>query len=79
MEYKTRKWLGIRVIKVSERGTPKTCHKCGHEGLRVGSIFKCQNCKYTCKEDYNGAINILNRGVGYMPAPWVALAQPIKV
>ena len=42
VEYKAR-WLGIKVIKVSERNTSKTCHRCGHIGLRAGSLFKCQN------------------------------------
>lgn len=75
IEYKAR-WLGIKVIKVSERNTSKTCHKCGHKGLRVGSLFKCPSCGYTCNADYNGAMNILKRGMGYMPMPGAGLTQP---
>jgi putative transposase len=66
IEYKA-KWLGIKVIKVGERNTSKTCHKCGHRGLRVGSLFKCPHCGYVCNADYNGAMNILKRAMGYMP------------
>jgi len=51
IEYKAR-WLGTKVIKVSERNTSKKCHKCGREGLRVGSLFKCLNCGYTFNADY---------------------------
>jgi putative transposase len=66
IEYKA-KWLGIKVIKVSEKNTSKACHKCGSMGLRVGSLFKCPNCNYQCNADYNGAMNIMKRGYGYMP------------
>jgi len=75
IEYKA-KWLGIKVVKVSERNTSKLCHKCGHIGIRVGSLFKCPNCNYLCNADYNGAMNILKRAVGYMPIAWAALTQP---
>jgi putative transposase len=75
IEYKA-KWLGIKVIKVSERNTSKTCHRCGHIGLRVGSLFKCPKCGYTCNADYNEAINILKRAMGYTPIARAALTQP---
>jgi putative transposase len=77
IEYKAR-WLGIKVIKVSERNTSKTCHRCGHIGLRAGSLFKCPKCGYTCNADYNGAINILKRAMGYMPIAGAALTQPLN-
>jgi len=75
IEYKAR-WYGIRVIKINESNTSKTCHKCGQKGLRVGSLFKCPNCGYICNADYNGAINILKRAMGYMPIAGAALTQP---
>ncbi|MBC7113139.1 MAG: IS200/IS605 family element transposase accessory protein TnpB [Candidatus Methanomethyliales bacterium] len=75
IEYKAR-WLGIKVIKVNERNTSKVCHRCGFKGLRVGSLFKCPNCGYTCNADYNGAMNILKRAMGYMPIAGAALTQP---
>jgi putative transposase len=65
IEYKA-KWLGIKVVKISEKYTSKTCHKCKSIGLRVGSLFKCFNCNYQCNADYNGAMNILKRAMGYM-------------
>jgi len=76
IEYKAR-WHGIRVIKISERNTSKTCHRCKHRGLRVGSLFKCPNCGYICNADYNGAMNILKRAMGYMPIAGAALTQPL--
>jgi putative transposase len=66
IEYKAR-WLGIKVVKVNEKNTSKTCHRCGHIGLRVGSLFKCPKCGYVCNADYNGAMNLLKRAMGYMP------------
>ncbi len=75
IEYKAR-WLGIKVLKISERNTSKLCHKCGHKGVRVGSSFRCPNCGYQCNADYNGAMNILKRGMGYMPNPGAGLTQP---
>jgi IS605 OrfB family transposase len=76
IEYKA-KWVGIKVVKVSEKNTSKACHKCGSIGLRVGSIFKCPKCGYSCNADYNGAVNILKRGYGYMPYPGAGLTQPL--
>ncbi|MEM2180083.1 MAG: zinc ribbon domain-containing protein, partial [Nitrososphaeria archaeon] len=67
IEYKA-KWHEIKVLKIS--------HKCGHRGIRVGSLFKCPNCGYQCNTDYNGAMNILKRGMDYMLMPGAALAQP---
>ena len=75
IEYKAR-WLGIKVIKISERNTSKTCHKCGSEGFRVGSLFKCPHCGYQCSADYNGAMNILKRAMGYMPMAGAPLTVP---
>ena len=75
IEYKAR-WLGIKVIKVSERNASKLCHKCGAKGIRVGSSFKCPYCSYSCNADYNGAINILKRGMSYMLMLGGALTHP---
>jgi putative transposase len=73
--YKAR-WLGIKIVKISERNTSRFCHKCGAKGLRVGSSFKCPNCGYSCNADHNGAMNILKRAIGYMPMAGVPLAEP---
>ena len=75
IEYKA-KWTGIKVIKISERNTSKTCYRCGHIGLRVGSLFKCPHCNYQCNADYNGAINILKRAMGYTPMAVAPLTVP---
>ncbi|MCL7403862.1 MAG: transposase [Thaumarchaeota archaeon] len=76
IEYKA-KWLGIKVVKVSEKNTSKACHKCGNKGLRIGCLFKCPKCGYSCNADYNGAVNILKRGYGYTPYPGAGLTQPL--
>jgi len=73
IEYKA-KWLGIKVVKVSERNTSRTCHRCGHMGLRAGSL-KCPKCGYTCNADHNGAM--LKRAMGYTPIAGAALTQPL--
>ncbi|MEM0053491.1 MAG: transposase [Nitrososphaeria archaeon] len=75
IEYKA-KWHGIKVVKISERNTSKLCHKCGHRGIRVGTMFKCQNCGFQCNADYNGAMNILKRGMGYMLMLGAGLTLP---
>ena len=75
IEYKAR-WLGIKVIKISEKNTSKICHRCGHKGIRVGSLFKCPNCGYSCHADYNGAINILKQAMELVSIAGADLAQP---
>ncbi|MEM3390356.1 MAG: transposase [Thermoproteota archaeon] len=76
IEYKAR-WLGIKVVRVSERNTSKLCHRCGNEGIRNGSLFKCPYCNYSCNADYNGAMNIMKRAMRYMRMVGAGLAQPI--
>ncbi|MBO3797290.1 MAG: transposase [Candidatus Brockarchaeota archaeon] len=75
IEYKAR-WLGIKVVKVNERGTSKLCHRCGSVGIRKGSMFKCEACNYTCNADYNGAINIMKQATRYMRIAGASLAWP---
>ncbi|MEM3747963.1 MAG: zinc ribbon domain-containing protein, partial [Thermoproteota archaeon] len=38
-----------------------------------GSLFKCQHCNYACNADYNGAVNIMKRAMGYMLMAWAGL------
>ena len=67
IEYKAR-WEGIRVLKINERGTSKTCSECGSEGKRpYQGLFKCPECGYQANADFNGSKNILQRAFGYMP------------
>ncbi|MHA2295819.1 MAG: zinc ribbon domain-containing protein, partial [Candidatus Hodarchaeales archaeon] len=57
----------IKIEKVSERNTSKTCSSCGKTGNRIRrGLFLCKNKK--CKQykvpvnaDLNGARNILNK------------------
>ncbi|MDH5811861.1 MAG: hypothetical protein QXO54_04865 [Candidatus Methanomethylicaceae archaeon] len=37
----------------------------GVKGLRVGRLFRCLDFGYQCNADYNGAMNVLKRGMGY--------------
>ena len=60
IKYKAR-WLGILVIKISERNTSKLCRRRRKEGVRVGGSFKCPNYGYSSNADYNGAMSILKR------------------
>ncbi|MEM2087714.1 MAG: transposase [Thermoproteota archaeon] len=75
IEYKA-KWLGIKVARVNERNTSMLCHRCGSRGIRKGSAFKCPHCKYSCNADYNGAMNIMKRAMGYMRMAGADLTQP---
>lgn len=61
-------WEGIRVYKVSERNTSKSCHRCGNEGQRLSQArFKCPSCGLDYfNADLNGAINIAKRFSSYM-------------
>lgn len=55
-------WEGIPAIKISERNTSKTCHKCGKMGRRPSQgLFKCPNCGLEYNADLNGAINLAKR------------------
>jgi putative transposase len=56
---------GITVIEVSEAYTSKTCTRCGHIHTKLGGakVFKCPNCKYEIKRDFNGALGILLRAL----------------
>jgi putative transposase len=56
---------GVTVIEVSEAYTSKTCTKCGHIHVKLGSskIFKCLNCNHEINRDFNGALGILLRAL----------------
>ena len=71
-------WRGIKVIEVSEAWTSQTCHHCLSKGFRVGGKFKCFACGHEYNADYNGAYNIMNRGIGQALSQGLFLAQPIS-
>ena len=55
--------LGIKITKVDESHTSKTCSLCGeaHEGGRVKrGLFKCPRIGKVINADLNGAVNILH-------------------
>jgi putative transposase len=55
--------VGIRVVKVDEPYTSKTCSLCGeaHEGGRIKrGLFKCPHIGKVINADLNGAVNILH-------------------
>jgi putative transposase len=55
--------LGMKVIKVDESYTSKTCSLCGeaHEGGRIErGLFKCPHMEKVINADLNGAANILH-------------------
>lgn len=59
-------WEGIRVVKVSERYTSKTCHCCGKRGKRpFQGLFMCPHCGMEYNADLNGAVNIAKRSLDY--------------
>jgi len=61
IEYKARE-KGIRVIKVNEHYTTRTCSKCGYrKESRPSKEFKCPNCGYQINADFNGAKNIFKK------------------
>jgi len=73
-------WLGIQIIKVDEKGTSKTCSKCGYEdksNRRSQGLFKCKNCGYQVNADFNGAKNIKKRFEDYTSSNG-ALVQALK-
>jgi transposase len=57
-----------RFIPVREFWTSKTCHKCGHIGIRPKqSLFICHTCGCRANADKNGAINIARRLIMLIP------------
>jgi len=57
-------WQGIPTIEVSEAYTSQRCSSCGSMGLRVAGLFQCRSCGLNLNADWNGALNILKRGIG---------------
>jgi putative transposase len=74
IEYKAG-WLGVPVLKVSEAYTSKTCSICGEKGIRHNGLFKC-SCGAELNADYNGAKNIMKRGLGLTSKPGATVNLP---
>ncbi|OKY77632.1 MAG: IS605 OrfB-like transposable element containing RNAse H-like and Zn finger domain [Candidatus Methanohalarchaeum thermophilum] len=70
---------GIGVIKVSERLTSVTCHRCGSENTDrpTQARFDCNTCGLkNYNADLNGAKNILYRSFAYMAGDGAVVNQP---
>jgi IS605 OrfB family transposase len=76
IEYKAM-WEGVKVFKISEKGTSHTCPKCGSEGKRTyQGLFVCQKCGYQANADFVGAQNIKKRFEEYISSNGAVLTQP---
>lgn len=72
------KWKGTPLIKVSERGTSKTCSICGSKGKRpYQGLFVCDNCNYQVNADFNGSKNISKRAYEYISQAGVSVNTPL--
>ena len=69
---------GIAVIEVPEHNTSRQCSRCGSMNTRRPhqGMFICKDCNYQVNADYNGAKNILKRGMGYMLMAGAAVIRP---
>jgi len=74
IEYKA-KWLGIPILILSEAYTSQTCSICGGRGDRRNGLFKCC-CGAELNADYNGARNIMKRGLGLMSKLGATVSLP---
>jgi transposase len=61
--------MGIRTLEISEVDTSNTCFNCrtkDKKARKTQGLFPCGNCSIRTNADYNGAMNILQRGVGIL-------------
>jgi putative transposase len=77
VKYKAE-WTGVKVMEVPEAYTSQVCHNCGSKGLRVGGRFQCHSCGREYNADYNGAYNIMKRGIGHALSQGLLLTQPVN-
>ena len=61
---------GIKIMKVSERDTSKTCSLCGkqHNGRIKRGLMVCRDKHRSLNADVNGAVNLLNVAVNRFPS-----------
>jgi len=62
IEYKAA-WEGIPVVRINERGTSRTCCRCGSTNTirTYQSVFECRACGLMYNADLNAAKNIAKR------------------
>jgi len=73
-------WEGIQVIKIDEKGTSKTCSKCGYEdksNRKNQGLFICKNCGLQANADFNGVKNIEKRSLEYISKDGATLRPKI--
>jgi putative transposase len=62
-------WVSIRALEISEADTSNTSFNCrtkDKKARKTQGLFQCGNCSIRTNADYNGAMNILQRGVGIL-------------
>jgi putative transposase len=62
-------WRSIRALEITEADTSNTCFNCrtkDKKARKTQGLFQCGNCSIRTNPDYNGAMNILQRGVGIL-------------
>ena len=62
-------WTSIRTLEIREADTSNTCFNCrtkDKKARKTQGLFQCGNCGIRTNADYNGAMNILQRGVGIL-------------
>jgi putative transposase len=67
IEYKAKE-RDIKVVRISERGSSKTCSKCRYEdklNRKTQGLFKCKQCEFEINTDVNGVRNIMKFSDGY--------------
>jgi transposase len=55
-----------QIITIAPHGTSQTCNQCNHkapENRESQAVFKCVACGYETNADYNGSLNIFNKGI----------------
>jgi putative transposase len=63
LEYKLKR-LGVKLVKIEERGTSGTCPKCAEYTKQTGRIYRCGRCGFTgAHRDVIGASGILDKSV----------------
>jgi IS605 OrfB family transposase len=66
IKYKAQ-WVGVRVVEISEAYTSQTCFFCqkrSKKSRKTQGLFLCKFCNKEMNADFNGAMNLLQRGLG---------------
>jgi len=74
-------WIGIKVLEADEANTSNTCfncHKKDKKARKTQGLFQCNNpkCSVETNADYNGVMNIFQRGLGILSSLGGFLTYP---